>query len=141
MKKWRYLFIAAVLIYSTYLLIPTARFYAMSSDKRKSLSETQRDKYVNSTIKLGLDLQGGMHLVVEIDDSKSRKSFMVKSAAENLNSAEVIDSDTALAILQIRVLSDQRNLLLNITSGLRIYSCQNTKKYPSPSEAWTGYTH
>lgn len=70
MKKWKYLFIIAVLLYSGYLLYPTVRFYTMPAEARATLSDEQRDKYVDSTIKLGLDLQGGMHLVVELDDSE-----------------------------------------------------------------------
>ncbi len=69
MKKWKYLFIAAVLLYSAWLLIPSVRFYTMSADARAALSKEQREEYQESTIKLGLDLQGGMHLVVEIDDT------------------------------------------------------------------------
>jgi len=69
MKKWKYLFIAAVLLYSVWLLIPSVRFYTMSEDARAALSQEQREGYQDSSIKLGLDLQGGMHLVVEIDDT------------------------------------------------------------------------
>jgi SecD/SecF fusion protein len=70
MKKWRYFFIIAVLIYCVYLLIPTVRFYTMPEQTRDQLSQEQKTKYTESAIKLGLDLQGGMHLVLEIDDSE-----------------------------------------------------------------------
>jgi protein-export membrane protein SecD len=69
MKKWKYLFIAAVLLYSVWLLIPSVRFYTMSADARAELSQEEREGFLDSAIKLGLDLQGGMHLVVEIDDT------------------------------------------------------------------------
>ena len=42
----------------------------MSAEARAELTEEQKDNYVDSAIKLGLDLQGGMHLVLEIDDSE-----------------------------------------------------------------------
>jgi protein-export membrane protein SecD len=70
MKKWKYLFIVAVLLYSAYALIPTVQFYSMSADERAGLSQEKRTRFLERAIKLGLDLQGGMHLVVEIDDSK-----------------------------------------------------------------------
>jgi preprotein translocase subunit SecD len=70
MKKWKYLFIIAVILYSVWLIVPTIRFYSMPGDARATLSQEEREGFLESAIKLGLDLQGGMHLVVEIDDSK-----------------------------------------------------------------------
>ncbi len=69
MKRWKYLFIIGVILYSGYTLIPTVKYYVMSEEARDTLSVEEKDKYVDSMIKLGLDLQGGMHLVLEIDDT------------------------------------------------------------------------
>ncbi|MFQ5511240.1 MAG: protein translocase subunit SecD [Candidatus Krumholzibacteriia bacterium] len=69
MKKWKYLFIIAILLYSAYKLIPTVQYYGMAASARDSLTAEEKDKYIGSAIKLGLDLQGGMHLVLEVDDS------------------------------------------------------------------------
>src|SRR4030095_4903281 len=44
-------------------------YYSMSEETRAKLTNEQRTKYIESAIKLGLDLQGGAHLVMEIDDS------------------------------------------------------------------------
>lgn len=70
MKKWRYVLIAVVLLWAAWSLIPTFRFYSMSPEKRAALSAEQRAKFADSALKLGLDLQGGMHIVIEIDDSQ-----------------------------------------------------------------------
>jgi protein-export membrane protein SecD len=70
MKRWKNLFIIAVILYSGYKLIPTVQYYTMPAEARDTLSVEQKDKYIDSTIKLGLDLQGGMHLVLEIDDTE-----------------------------------------------------------------------
>jgi SecD/SecF fusion protein len=70
MKKWKYLFITAVLLFSAYALFPSVQYYSMSSEARAELSSEERNHFLDSAIKLGLDLQGGMHLVLEIDDSK-----------------------------------------------------------------------
>jgi len=70
MKRWKYLFIVAVLVYCVWLLVPTVQFYTMPADERAALTHEERTGFLDSAIKLGLDLQGGMHLVVEIDDSK-----------------------------------------------------------------------
>jgi protein-export membrane protein SecD len=69
MKKWKYLFIVAVILYCAYALIPTVQYYSMSAEARENLAPEQKEKFLDSAIKLGLDLQGGMHLVLEVDDS------------------------------------------------------------------------
>jgi protein-export membrane protein SecD len=69
MKKWKYLFIVAVILYCAYALIPTVQYYSMSAEARADLAPEQKAKFLDSAIKLGLDLQGGMHLVLEVDDS------------------------------------------------------------------------
>ncbi len=70
MRKWKIIFIVAVIIFSFYSLYPSVRFYAMAPEERARLTKDQRDKYIQSIVKLGLDLQGGMHLVLEVDDSE-----------------------------------------------------------------------
>jgi SecD/SecF fusion protein len=69
MRKWRTLFIFAIIAFSLYSLIPSYRFYTMKAAKKAKLTADERDKFVQSIIKLGLDLQGGMHLDLEVDDS------------------------------------------------------------------------
>jgi protein-export membrane protein SecD len=68
--RWKLVIILAALVYSGWALFPTFRFYSMSSDARARLTSEQRDKFLDSALKLGLDLQGGVHLVMEVDDSK-----------------------------------------------------------------------
>lgn len=67
--RWKLVVIAAVLGYCIWALLPSMRYYSMSEDARAKLTNEQRTKYIESAIKLGLDLQGGAHLVMEIDDS------------------------------------------------------------------------
>src|SRR5262245_19730206 len=68
--RWKIVLIFAVLIWSVWALFPSWRFYSMSGDQRARLTSEQRDKYTENALKLGLDLQGGVHLVMEVDDSK-----------------------------------------------------------------------
>jgi SecD/SecF fusion protein len=70
MQKWKILIVLAVIAYSFYALYPSVSFYRMSDDQKEKLSSEKLDKYISSVIKLGLDLQGGMYMVLEIDDSK-----------------------------------------------------------------------
>jgi len=62
--------ILAVIVLSIWSLYPSLRFYSMSEEDRAKLSSEQRNDYIGSIVKLGLDLQGGMHLVLEVDDSE-----------------------------------------------------------------------
>jgi SecD/SecF fusion protein len=68
--RWKLVIIFAVIAASIWALYPSYRFYTMSADERAKLTKEQRDKYIDSALKLGLDLQGGVHIVLEVDDSK-----------------------------------------------------------------------
>jgi SecD/SecF fusion protein len=68
-KKWILIIIVASIILSLWALYPSVKFYSMSKEERTRLSTEQMDKYLGSVIKLGLDLQGGMYLVLEVDES------------------------------------------------------------------------
>jgi SecD/SecF fusion protein len=70
MKKWKILIIIAVVAYSIYSLYPSVAFYSLDDDQKERLSSEKLDKYLGSVIKLGLDLQGGMYIVLEVDDSQ-----------------------------------------------------------------------
>ncbi len=67
-NKFRWALVIIAIIFSLYYLYPTIRFETMSLEKREELllqgklKDTQR-----KVIKRGLDLQGGMYLVLEVD--------------------------------------------------------------------------
>ncbi|HEX6789981.1 MAG TPA: protein translocase subunit SecD [Candidatus Krumholzibacteria bacterium] len=67
--RWKLVVIAAVLGYCVWALLPSMRFYSKTEEERAKLTKEQRDKFNDTAIKLGLDLQGGAHMVMEIDDS------------------------------------------------------------------------
>ena len=71
--------IGGVLIISAYLLIPTYTYFSkyrgLTADQVTKLPDAERrayDKTMDKSMKLGLDLQGGMHVVLEIDESKGK---------------------------------------------------------------------
>ncbi|HEU4364914.1 MAG TPA: protein translocase subunit SecD [Candidatus Krumholzibacteria bacterium] len=68
--RWKLVIILAAIVYSGWALFPSFRFYTMSDEARARLTSEQRDELHDSALKLGLDLQGGVHLVMEVDDSK-----------------------------------------------------------------------
>ena len=70
MKNWKHIFIIVVILGAVWALIPTFRFYAKPEQERLGMVGQNRPKFVDSALKLGLDLQGGMYMVLEIDDSQ-----------------------------------------------------------------------
>jgi len=68
--RWRILVIIAAIGLAIFSLWPTFRYYAMSEAERAEMNPAELEKLRSQALKLGLDLQGGMHLVLEIDDSK-----------------------------------------------------------------------
>ena len=68
--KWKLIFIVAVVAFCVWSLYPSVSYYTLSADAKARLSTKERGDYIAKALKLGLDLQGGMHVVLEVDDSK-----------------------------------------------------------------------
>jgi SecD/SecF fusion protein len=69
----RALFSALVIVLSLWFLWPTYRLATMSKEEQQRLeieNPQKIDKLHKKALKLGLDLRGGMHLTLEIDDSQ-----------------------------------------------------------------------
>ncbi|MBD3179306.1 MAG: protein translocase subunit SecD, partial [Candidatus Latescibacteria bacterium] len=74
-KDIRIKIIIVVLIFigALYFLYPTFRVVTMPEEQKETMEvETpeEYDKLLQKSLKLGLDLKGGMHLVLEVDESK-----------------------------------------------------------------------
>lgn len=66
---WKYVLVVIVFVISLYFLYPTLKLYLTSSEAReRNPLEVQRLQM--KAIKLGLDLQGGVHIVLEVDTTK-----------------------------------------------------------------------
>jgi protein-export membrane protein SecD len=73
--KLRFALITALILLSFWYLIPTIRLYSMTPAERQQLAQRDPEtfqKLKERAIKLGLDLQGGMHLVLEIDETNRK---------------------------------------------------------------------
>jgi protein-export membrane protein SecD len=68
--QWKLLAVLVATAVSVWLLYPTFRYYSLSPADRAKLPAQELDNLRRQTIKLGLDLQGGMHLVLEVDRTK-----------------------------------------------------------------------
>ncbi|MDR2771991.1 MAG: protein translocase subunit SecD [Elusimicrobiota bacterium] len=64
------LWITVILLgFSIYYLIPSIQWYRMSEDKKEQ-AEKERAPIMSKILKLGLDLKGGSHILLEADTSK-----------------------------------------------------------------------
>jgi protein-export membrane protein SecD len=68
--KWKILSVLAVLVLAVYYIYPTVMFYSMSDERRAAMTEDELASLHGKAIKLGLDLRGGMHAVLEVDKSE-----------------------------------------------------------------------
>jgi protein-export membrane protein SecD len=92
----RWLIVGLSLLAAAWYLWPTVRFYSMSQESREELRRedtTAWDRLKQGAIQLGLDLQGGMHLVLELDQTE--RSFTGEEQSDAI--------DRALEIIRNRV--------------------------------------
>ena len=75
-SRFRITIILLAILAVCYLLWPTYKFYSLSKNDLIQYSESDIKKLKNNVIKLGLDLQGGMYIVLEADIP----TLMIKSA-------------------------------------------------------------
>ncbi|MBN2070745.1 MAG: protein translocase subunit SecD [Candidatus Krumholzibacteriota bacterium] len=71
--RYKTILVLIVLMGALWFLLPTFRLVMMSPEERQQMAiekPEEYDKLESKTIKRGLDLSGGMHLVLEVDDSK-----------------------------------------------------------------------
>ena len=93
-EAWRIILILSLCLISLYILYPTFKFYSMDIEERQALQRDDPSSYIpleKKALKLGLDLQGGMHIVLEVDKS-------------NLTADEARDApERALEIIRNRI--------------------------------------
>ncbi len=82
----RLLFIVFLLGIFAWQLIPTYQYYKMDREERKAMEISKPDEFKalsNKAIKLGLDLQGGMYLVMEINNKELLSELALTSARDD----------------------------------------------------------
>lgn len=80
----RIVLIFASIVLALYLLFPTIQLSLMSKEEKEALKVSNPDELIKKkeeAIALGLDLQGGMHVVLEVDVNN-----LLKELARNKNS-------------------------------------------------------
>jgi len=88
-----------VILISFYFLYPTIQFYTLSEAQKQFMPKEKLRELKNKSINLGLDLQGGMYLVLQVDvpnnvpdknEVVERTAFVIKNRIDNLGIAEPI---------------------------------------------------
>jgi len=79
--RWKLLSLIVLVGLSIYALYPTVRYYTMSPAEQATMEKEKLDKLRGDALNLGLDLQGGMHLVLELDRSALRDEEVPEAMA------------------------------------------------------------
>ncbi|MDR3306266.1 MAG: protein translocase subunit SecD [Endomicrobium sp.] len=79
--KWKLWTTLALLAFSGWALWPSINWSLMSAD-RKAQAEKEKDPILGKAIKLGLDLKGGTHLLLEVDSSQLDANMKIKDAID-----------------------------------------------------------
>jgi len=112
--------IAAVFALSLYLLYPTYKLSQMNESEKESLEREDRNELINlksKSVNLGLDLQGGMHVILEVDVKELLNQLAKNKNAvftESLDKAatEVLDSDEDFITVFNRILTENGGRLV-----------------------------
>ncbi|HEV2104568.1 MAG TPA: protein translocase subunit SecD [Candidatus Eisenbacteria bacterium] len=89
--QWKLLGVVVVTVLAVWFLYPSFRFYSLTPAQRTALAPADLAKLRKQAIHLGLDLQGGLQLLLEVDRSR-------------LNAAEAKDApERAMEIIRNRV--------------------------------------
>jgi protein-export membrane protein SecD len=89
--QWKLIGVVMVTLLALWKLYPSYRYYTLSPSQREALPPKELADLRKDAIHLGLDLQGGMQMVLEVDRSR-------------LNAAEAKDApDRAMEVIRNRV--------------------------------------
>lgn len=93
-ETWKITLTVILLIAAAWYIWPTVHYFTMDEAEKAAMRQSDPDEYVQlqkRAMKLGLDLQGGMHVVLEVD-----KSELDENAAKDA-------VDRALEIIRNRI--------------------------------------
>ncbi|SVE23562.1 uncharacterized protein METZ01_LOCUS476416, partial [marine metagenome] len=89
--KYRWALIMCLLIVSAYMIWPTYKYYTLSENEKKEWDISAINELKANAINLGLDLQGGMYVLLEIDLPKLIEKLASKNPEELLDAIEEAD--------------------------------------------------
>ncbi|MDP6570638.1 MAG: protein translocase subunit SecD, partial [Candidatus Marinimicrobia bacterium] len=121
--RYRWALIAVILLASAYLIWPTYTFYSLSDSEKSDLSLEARKELKEGAINLGLDLQGGMYVLLEVEIPKLVEKLANKMSDElksiiTLAEERTTDNQTDF-FTEFLTLADENELrLIRSYSGL-----------------------
>ena len=93
-ETWKIILTLVLIVAAAWYFWPTVQYFTMDDAQKAALKQSDPDEFAKlqkRAIKLGLDLQGGMHVVLEVD-----KSQLDENAAKDA-------VDRALEIIRNRI--------------------------------------
>ncbi|MCX7947743.1 MAG: protein translocase subunit SecD [candidate division WOR-3 bacterium] len=97
----RLIIVLIVIGISIYFLLPTIQYYTLSDIQKQFMPREKFRELKSKSLNLGLDLQGGMYLVLQVEQPRERTTeniadivertvFVIKNRIDNLGIAEPI---------------------------------------------------
>src|SRR5258708_2935674 len=120
---WKAGFIAAITVLAVWALVPSVTYFRMPAGERNEASafEKARPKWApGKHLNLGLDLQGGIHLLMEVEVDKAVREKAVRRAEEiaaELDRKEIKgvdvkgDPDTGIVTVTAPDVTNAKNLI------------------------------
>ena len=114
--KYRWALIVFLLIASAYLIWPTYKIYSLTEDEKTELGVSVMKELKEGAINLGLDLQGGMYVLLETDIPKLVEKLAAKSPIELQDAIQEADkrsiNNQTDFFNEFLILANDRNLRL-----------------------------
>ena len=88
--SYRFTIILSVLLVSCYLLYPTYQYYSIDKNELDLYSADEQKELKTKALSLGLDLQGGISVLLECDLPALLESICIQSRGSNGCPSELI---------------------------------------------------
>ena len=123
--KLRWFLIISVLIFSIWFIYPTYSYYSSNTIDKKELSELQKE-----SINLGLDLRGGLHIVLELDE----KSFLQNLALLKGNKSQA-DYESLLNVAAEKSAANKTNVINELFNVAKIQKIKLNRYFSNLSKS------
>ncbi len=123
--KLRWFLIISVLIFSIWFIYPTYSYYSSNTIDKKELSELQKE-----SINLGLDLRGGLHIVLELDE----KSFLQNLALLKGNKSQA-DYESLLNVAAEKSAANKTNIINELFNVAKIQKIKLNRYFSNLSKS------
>ncbi len=137
--KWRTILIAIVVVVALYYLYPTVKLVSLSEDEKAAMPAEQVAELRNRAIHLGLDLQGGMHVVLEIDktaieegdldNTMSKAETVIRNRIDKFGVSEPLIQKQGNDRLVVQLAGSRTNSApRNSSAGWRYWNSSSSRK-------------